>query len=70
MANSDLEAICRILSLWLRSNGSLERVFTVAAWLREDAVAEMYLDASPWGLGMAAAQPRRNARAALARGRA
>ena len=25
VANSDLEAICRILSLWLRSNGSLER---------------------------------------------
>jgi len=24
VANSDLEAICRILSLWLRSNGSLE----------------------------------------------
>ena len=24
LANSDLEAICRILSLWLRSNGSLE----------------------------------------------
>jgi len=24
IANSDLEAICRILSLWLRSNGSLE----------------------------------------------
>ena len=25
VANSDLEAICRILSLWLRSNGSLEK---------------------------------------------
>jgi ribonucleoside-diphosphate reductase alpha chain len=25
VANSDLEAICRILSLWLRSNGSLDR---------------------------------------------
>ena len=24
MANSDLEAICRILSLWLRSNGSVQ----------------------------------------------
>ena len=24
VANSDLEAICRILSLWLRSNGSLD----------------------------------------------
>jgi ribonucleoside-diphosphate reductase alpha chain len=24
VANSDLEAICRLLSLWLRSNGSLE----------------------------------------------
>jgi len=24
VANSDLEAICRILSLWLRSNGSLQ----------------------------------------------
>jgi len=24
VANSDLEAICRILSLWLRSNGSLK----------------------------------------------
>jgi ribonucleoside-diphosphate reductase alpha chain len=24
VANSDLEAICRMLSLWLRSNGSLE----------------------------------------------
>ncbi|MDP6520315.1 MAG: adenosylcobalamin-dependent ribonucleoside-diphosphate reductase [Planctomycetota bacterium] len=25
VANSDLEAICRIISLWLRSNGSLQR---------------------------------------------
>ncbi len=25
VANSDLEAICRILSLWLRSNGSLKQ---------------------------------------------
>jgi len=25
VANSDLEAICRLLSLWLRANGSLER---------------------------------------------
>ena len=35
------------------SEGTLERTFTVAAWLREDAVAELLLDASPWGLGAA-----------------
>ena len=28
VANSDLEAICRMLSLWLRSNGSLERAIS------------------------------------------
>ena len=28
IANSDLEAICRILSLWLRSNGSLKKAIT------------------------------------------
>ena len=33
------------------SNGTLERTFTVASWLREDAAAEVYLDASPWGFG-------------------
>ena len=28
VANSDLEAICRMLSLWLRSNGSLEKAIS------------------------------------------
>lgn len=28
VANSDLEAICRLLSLWLRSNGSLEKALS------------------------------------------
>ena len=31
VANSDLEAICRILSLWLRSNGSLTRAVSQLA---------------------------------------
>lgn len=31
VANSDLEAICRILSLWLRSNGSLARAVSQLA---------------------------------------
>ena len=35
------------------SDGTLERTFTVAAWLREDTVAELFVDASPWGLGAA-----------------
>ena len=35
------------------AGGMLERTFTVAALLREDAVAEVLLDASPWGLGAA-----------------